>query len=234
MRDRELAEKRAREAAQGQRSAEGDSADSPLGKQPARSGVRGKRTPEHGGGRGRSPSGATNRMQTIDDGEAAEAQRRSAQNQRGKGGKGKGLGRGGPRTSKEVEVQQVDSSNPSDNDIPMRRDDVERTNELQELSKVCAVAHRASLLPSHDLTLLGEIRSERANLGTHIPGGYSPNRPKTPDHESELASNSKEKEHAMHAAIHALKNDRPARGGVSASHAGAGSSDWCGHARLHI
>ena len=56
MRDREIAEKRAREAAQTQRSAEEDSANSPQGKQPARSGQKGKHTPEHHGGRGRSPS----------------------------------------------------------------------------------------------------------------------------------------------------------------------------------
>jgi hypothetical protein len=75
MRDAKLAaDKRAREAAQGQRSAEGGSAQSPQAKQQARSGARGKKTPEQAGGSGRTPSGAINRMQVIDDIEAAEIQ----------------------------------------------------------------------------------------------------------------------------------------------------------------
>jgi putative heme iron utilization protein len=45
MRDRAYAEKRAREEAQRQRSAEADSANSSQGKQPARSGEKGKHTP---------------------------------------------------------------------------------------------------------------------------------------------------------------------------------------------
>jgi hypothetical protein len=115
MRDRELADKRAREAAQKQRSAaagEG-SAESPQGKHQARSGEKGKKTPEQQGGRGRSPSGAANRMQTIGDDEAASAQRRSAQAQQEKGGKGRGLSRGCPRAPRAGKGRQ---SIPSDSD----------------------------------------------------------------------------------------------------------------------
>jgi hypothetical protein len=187
MRDRELQEKRAREAAQKQHSAGEGSAESPQGKHQARSGEKGKKTPEQQGGRGRSPSGAANRMQTIGDDEAASAQRRSAQAQQEKGGKGRGLGRGGPRAPRAGKGRQSIQSD-SDDDVAEPSHNVETTEELQELNKVCASAQRASLLSSYDLTLLGGIKGERVLIGIHIPGGYSPNRPNTTDHEIELVS----------------------------------------------
>jgi hypothetical protein len=180
MRDARLAaDKRAREAAQGQRSAEGGSAQSPPAKQPARSGARGKKTPEQAGGSGRSPSGARNRMETITDAEAADAQRRSAQSQqRGKGKGGKGLGRGGPAGKGDSVYEEPEEESNSNADLENQKATADALRSLQEVST--APAHTAAQhCTSIDWAPMSGEWSVSSEHGIFIPEGFSSNRPVT-------------------------------------------------------